>query len=373
MAEIQHSYQKTVNELDIGYLLGKSIFHLSSGEKQKVAIASVKTAGVQTYVLDEPSANLDGIGTEQLRQSLAALKADGHTIIVSEHKLHYLKNLCDRVLVLEQGAITADLSGDDFRAQPAAWFEERGLRQIDLDAIRPTPIHYATSKNSSIQAEALSFAYPGSKALWDGVSFKFHAKDIVGIVGGNGVGKSTLIRVLMGLHKPKSGKVYINGKYASKQKRQKQSFYVMQDVDYQLFAPTVLEEMLTEHERVPVEVQNAKDILAAFGLSDFLHVHPSQLSGGQKQRISIALALMSNANFIYLDEPTSGLDARNMRKAQQAIRQLADAGRCVFVITHDYEFATDTFTSLLVLSSQKVIRFDTDSYRPERLKEYFTL
>jgi len=374
MQEIQRSYQKTVDDFELYSLLNKSIFHLSSGEKQKIAIASVKTAGVSTYVLDEPSANLDQEGTEQLRQVLAALKNQGHTIIISEHKLYYLKDLADRILVLEQGEIVHTLTGREFRSMPSTWFTDNGLRQINLDSIMPAPVTVKSpTDGGEIRAEGLSFGYSGSKTLWKNVSFECRAGDIVGIVGKNGTGKSTLIRVLMGLEKTGVGKVYLNGKYASKKQRQKQSFYVMQDVDYQLFAPTVLEEMLSGHDKNTATEQKAKEILNEFDLSGFLAVHPSQLSGGQKQRLSIALALMSKKPFIFLDEPTSGLDAFNMKKVQQAIRRLAASGACVFVITHDYEFAADVFTSLLVMKENTVTYFNSDTYQSEHSQQYFNL
>lgn len=373
MGEIQKNFQQAVEELEISNLLGKSIFHLSSGEKQKVAIASVKTAGVFTYVLDEPSANLDCEGTVQLQKVLAALKAKGHTIIVSEHKLHYLKDLADRVLVLKAGQIDGSISGSEFRIKPPSWFSGNSLRQINHGSIISAPYAIAAREDGKkLRAEDLAFCYPGSKLLWNSASFLCGSGDIVGVVGKNGVGKSTLIRVLMGLEKPKSGKVYINEQYASKQKRQKQSFYVMQDVDYQLFAPTVLEEMLSGRDGTDADERKAKAILGDFGLGDYLNVHPSQLSGGQKQRLAIALALISRTPFIFLDEPTSGLDADNMRKTQSAIRQLAESGCCIFVITHDYEFAVNTFTSLLVLKEGTIAHFDSGTYQSDLLQQYFT-
>lgn len=92
---IQDRFRNTVKQLNISNLLKKSIFELSSGEKQKVAIASIYTANVQIYVLDEPSANLDWEGTKQLKKLLGQLKEQGCTIIISEHKLYYLKDLAE--------------------------------------------------------------------------------------------------------------------------------------------------------------------------------------------------------------------------------------------------------------------------------------
>ena len=91
--------------------------------------------------------------------------------------------------------------------------------------------------------------FPAIPSDWKDVSFECQSGDIVGIVGKNGTGKSSLIRVLMGLEKPKSGKISIAGKYASKQQRRHKSFYVMQDVDYQFFAGSVISEMVTGFEK----------------------------------------------------------------------------------------------------------------------------
>ena len=95
-----------MKQLNISNLLKKSIFELSSGEKQKVAIASIYTANVQIYVLDEPSANLDWEGTKQLKKAVRAIKGTGLHNHHSEHKLYYLKDLADRVVILKDGRST---------------------------------------------------------------------------------------------------------------------------------------------------------------------------------------------------------------------------------------------------------------------------
>ena len=105
----------------------------------------------------------------------------------------------------------------------------------------------------SIKLEHVTYTYsPGTAyeihALKD-VSLEIPQGQFVGIIGHTGSGKSTLIRVLMGLEKPNGGKINLCGKYASRQQRRKKSFYVMQDVDYQFFAGSVLEEMLSGHEK----------------------------------------------------------------------------------------------------------------------------
>lgn len=374
MKFIQEQYENAVVSLHIENLLDKSIFDLSSGEKQKVAIASVYTAGVEIYVLDEPSANLDSEGAEQLRQALQTLKTQGKTIIISEHKLYYLRGLADRVLVMKNGKIEKVIHGKDFDMKSSEWFKDNNLRKIDLMQIVPNAFPNVNHGNYSIRAVDLSFGYSGKKLLWHDASFEAHGGEIVGIIGKNGAGKSTLIRILMGLEKTKTGKIYLNGQYAGKQQRRKKSFYVMQDVDYQLFSPTVLDEMLMGTKRTNMDEEKAMEILTQFGLEEYARNHPTALSGGQKQRLSIALAMMQQLPFLYLDEPTSGLDAGNMMKVLEAAKKMANAGSCLFVVTHDYEFAAQLFTSVLLLQEDGTVKYiPPNDYNPQKLGGYFQI
>lgn len=373
---LQNNYRKSVTELKIEHLIGKKIFDLSSGEKQSVALASVYAADVKVYVLDEPSANLDFASTKQLQNVLEALKAAGHTIIISEHKLYYLKDIADRFVILKNGKIMETLSSNELNSKKPEWFEVTGIRQPDLTKITGTPVAIPSSENNfhSLKAENLSFGYNRRNILWHDVSFSCKSGDIVGIVGKNGVGKSTLLKVLMGLKKQHSGKIFIDNAKASRSKRQNHSFYVMQDVDYQLFSGSVLQEMLLGHEKERDGPKNAKAILNKFHLGQYENVHPGTLSGGQKQRLSIALSCMSDSSLLFLDEPTSGLDYENMKLVRNEIMKQASHNKIIFVITHDYEFASSLFTSLLVINEDQTITSITpEQYQPELLSTIFKM
>lgn len=362
-----------VDSFQIKKLFDKSIFDLSSGEKQKVAIASAYTAGVHIFVLDEPSANLDDVGTMQLLDVLKRLKAQGNTILISEHKIYYMQKLVDRVIFMENGRIADDMPGSSFVQMPVKWFTQHKMRQIELSSITPNCPHMEPHQNDvNLEVQQLSFYYQRNKPLWEHANFSVSGGDIVGVIGKNGVGKSTLIRVLMGLEKPKSGKILIHHTVTTKKRRRECSFYVMQDVDYQLFAPSLMEEMLLGTENTPEDTKKASELLAYFGLSDYQDCHPSQLSGGQKQRLSIAMAYMSTADFFFMDEPTSGLDGDNMHLVSSAICDLARRGHCVFVITHDYEFAAQTFRSLLLIKENgEIYRIEPTQYTPDTLYQNF--
>lgn len=208
--------------------------------------------------------------------------------------------------------------------------QEHSLRQIDLrHANLFHHAQYTARHGFEIQADGLSFCYNKFQPLWANVSFTVAGGDVVGVIRKNGAGKSTLIRVLMGLEKQQHGNIRLDNKRASPRQRRRDSFYVMQDVDYQLIAATVLEEMLLGTSGNEQDKKQALNILQKFGLTSYAAAHPSQLSGGQKQRLSIALAYMSNAKIIFMDEPTSGLDAENMELVSDAITELAMKGCCL--------------------------------------------
>lgn len=370
--EMQKKYRDSVRFFGLKKLLDHSIFELSSGEKQKLAVAAAYTAGVKLFVLDEPSANMDAVGTEQLRSTIEKLKKEGYTVVVSEHKLYYLKNLADRVILLKDGKIAEEISGEEFAKKPTVWFKENGLRRLELAAVKSEkPKWESWSRDTIFRAENLSFWYNRKSPLWENVSFEAKRGDIIGVLGANGAGKSTLFRVLMGLEKPKKGQIFLNDKNAGKKDRRKISSYVMQDVDYQLFASTVLEEMLLESKGDEADRKKAVDILTYFGLEKCKDKHPSRISGGQKQRLSIAMAYMRHTDILFLDEPTSGLDGRNMKLVCDAIKKLAEKGCLVFIITHDYEFAAKTLRSLIVLKEHAAVRISEEAYKPEELYKYY--
>lgn len=172
---------------------------------------------------------------------------------------------------------------------------------------------------------------------------------MIGIVGENGIGKSTLARLCVGLEQPQRGDILLDGKKSGKRKRIRKSYYVMQDADYQLFSDSVLGELTIGREGEAAANEAARQILDRLGILAHADRHPGSLSGGEKQRVTIAVALMKNSEMILFDEPTSGLDGRNMRRVSRLLRDLAQQGKTVLVISHDGEFLLETCDRLLHL------------------------
>ncbi len=337
--------KRAINDLKIERLLGKSVFELSSGEKQLVAIASVYARQPQIIVLDEPSANLDNNSVDMLRDRLAILKKQGHTIVVSEHRTHYLKDLCDRVVIINNGEIMRKMSGDEFRALSNADLNAMGLRSLNLGKIDRKNKHFEGAE-LTLELENIRFNYKKSDDLFRNLSLKLHKNEILGIVGENGKGKTTLLEIICGLRKQTVGEIRINGKKYKAKDRIKNTYFVMQDSDYQLFTESVENEIYLGSKKDPNYEEKGIEILKIMGLYDYIKRHPASLSGGQKQRLSIALSYMKDADIICFDEPTSGLDYKSMINVSNLLKSLANQGKAIVVITHDYEFLANCCTSI---------------------------
>lgn len=343
--EIRRRLKQTVQDLKLEKLLGKSIFALSGGEKQKIAFASIYALSPAVYVLDEPSANLDIQAIKELRAWLKLLKHQGKTIVVAEHRLYYLKDIVDRVVYLEQGRMADEYTGAAFLQLGSEERRAKGLRAMDLTD-KWLPDATAGPGKPALEIRGLAMAYDKTTIMKDIHITAAHG-EIIGVIGHNGAGKSTFCRTLCGLHQERSGGFFWQGLPVNSRQRLKLSYMVMQDVNYQLFAETVEEECSLGNNN-PEECM-VEEVLKRLSLYEYRQRHPMSLSGGQKQRTAVAVSQLGNKKIIIFDEPTSGLDFGGMQQVSDLIRELAAAGKVIFVVTHDYE--------LLASTCSRVVRF----------------
>ena len=346
--EIQKRINKTVADIHIEKLLNRSIFNLSGGEKQKIACAGVSAMQPELIVLDEPTSNLDLDAINELREIIASWKAQGKTIVIAEHRLGWLSGLCDRVLLMESGRIEKEYTGTEFFSLRDAQLNEIGLR-----AISPKKNYlesktglfqitdYASTK--TIRLEKFRYSYGKETALQiDQLDIPKGA--MIAVVGHNGAGKSTLTKCLCGLQKKFRGTVIMDGKRMKSKDMRRCSYMVMQDVNHQLFAETVLEEVMLGAD------ENAEDkalqLLEKLNILAYKDRHPMSLSGGQKQRTAIASSLLAGKRLLVFDEPTSGLDFKSMVCTAELLRSLAQ-DITVLIVTHDMELIERCCTHIL--------------------------
>lgn len=371
--EILKRKKNVITELNLRDLMNRSLFELSGGEKQKIACGSVAALLPHIILLDEPSSNLDWSAIRDLRKIIKLWKNQGKTIIISEHRLWYLKDIIDRVLYLEQGEIVHEWTQERFAAlsdsELASYelrplnLEERYIQAFsgdmvitdkDIDKISDKKEILGELQKKRIVIKDLYFTYTPKKYLFfkkrlspvdaDSCTLRIpflSAKlgEIIGIIGNNGSGKSTFLRCLCGLEKTCTGTVSIDGKIYTRKNLTKNCYMVMQDVNHQLFTDSVITEVMLSMEH-PDE-KKAEKILASLDLLQYKDKHPMALSGGQKQRVAIASAMAADAVMLLFDEPTSGLDYRHMKEVSALLKELAKKGKTIFVATHDPELAAE--------------------------------
>ena len=211
---------------------------------------------------------------------------------------------------------------------------DMGLRSIRSDEIKipectfMQPDPFLAVRHLSVKRNKQSILHDFSLSANNG--------DIIGIVGKNGSGKSTFCNSLCGLLPTVGGEVIFRSRKLSRRARIRQFGMVMQDVNHQLFSDSVKNECLSANPNATDhEIEN---LLNSFDLLDCIDRHPLTLSGGQRQRLAICQAIMGNKKFLIFDEPTSGLDFRHMCQVTEWLKQLAQHGYILFVVTHDYEF-----------------------------------
>ena len=347
--EILSRVDEAARELNIEKLLGRSIFELSGGEKQKISCASVSALRPEVMVLDEPTSNLDVHTIEELKQTLLGWKAEGKTIVIAEHRLSWLRNLCDRVICMKDGQVAFDLSMQAFAQYSTEQLHQMGLRSLRDEKI--APVQNSVPETETMQLQNFCFSYDGTPVL-NIPHLSLPLDGIIALVGPNGAGKSTFSRCLCGLEKKFKGQVKINGQLWKNRQLLKNCYMVMQDVNHQLFCETVADEV-----QLGMRSENSSDVERVLKMLDLSHLrerHPMSLSGGQKQRVAIASAILAGKEILIFDEPTSGLDFRHMEQTAALLSSLK-GNQTVLIVTHDPELIQRCCDHIVCIENGTVI------------------
>jgi len=340
--EMENRMDDMLKLFPIKHLLGRSIFDLSGGEKQILCVAACYISGCKIIVLDEPSSNLDDKYIDILKEMMQILKNKGITLIIAEHRIYYLTDLADRIILVRKGELFKELTKDELLNAE----RQLGLRSVIKTALK------AQNKpvGNDLNVKKLEYNFKdGSELKIDDISFGLG--NIYGITGKNGCGKSTFIRVMTGLDDKGKSEIIFNGKTLKKKDRLKNSSLVMQDVNHQLFTDSVEEEIKLGVKDLSQD--RLDKVLYGLELTELKDRHPMSLSGGQKQRVAIASVLCKNSRFIFFDEPTSGMDYKNMIRISKLIKEMSTKDNIIFIVSHDNEFLNETADSILCLEEFK--------------------
>ena len=354
--------------------------HLSGGQKQILALASVMVMKPQILILDEPTSMLDPIAAGEFLQTLKKINNEfGTTIILSEHRTEEVFAISDRIAVMEKGGIIAfdtperigkvlkNAKSDMFCAMPVPvrvfesvnalgnspvtirdgrrWlsdYAEKNAVKRSIEADRKPQAEKAAIK----VCEAFYRYEKGETDIIKNLNLTVYDGEIFAIFGGNAAGKTTALSLISGINKPQRGKIFINGKSIS----EIPSLYngllgVLPQDPQSLFAKnTVFAELMEmTDKKLPQPEREAAvcDILRLCRLSDAAKSHPYDLSGGEQQRAALAMILLKRPQIVLMDEPTKGMDAGFKQIFAQILRDLKRGGATILLVSHDLEFCAE--------------------------------
>ena len=364
--EILQRVDETLDYLDISDLSDRETFHLSGGEKQKVALAGVLTMRPSILLLDEPLASLDPASAQEALALFRRLADEGVSIILVEHRVEDALSIHpDRVLFMQEGSITYCGSPDglaevvDYRQvkMPAPIVIQRAVNDPP-----PTfePVIKPDGREPLVTFEDVSFGYGDGPTVIHDVNLTIRRGDVIAILGPNGAGKTTLVKHAIGLLKPRQGRVVIEGRDTSELSVAQIAHtlgYVFQSPSHMLFAPTVREELafgpsnLGYDEGTIVEgVARAIEIVNLEGQEEY---PPLALSFGQQKRVSIAAILAMRSRILVMDEPTAGQDYWNYMAFMDSILQMQGFESILF-ITHDLDLAICYASRIILLHEGRI-------------------
>jgi len=369
--EIVQRVDEALNFLKISHLRDRETFNLSGGEKQKVALAGVLAMRPSILLLDEPLASLDPASAQDTLDTVRQLADEGMTVLIVEHRVEDVMRIKpERVMFISEGEIRylGNLSGlskvVNYREVklPAPEIVERAKQDQPPAEITILP-GVANSKSGSealVRFENVSFGYEANVEVLHGLDLEIKRGDVIAVLGPNGSGKTTFVKHAIGLLKPKSGRVLVDGrdtKDASVAQIASTLGYVFQSPSHMLFAPTVREELAfgptnLKHSKKQIE-QEVQEALRIVNLSEMEQDPPLALSFGQQKRVSIAAILAMQSRILVMDEPTAGQDYQNYMNFMDSILQLPGFEAILF-ITHDVDLAVIYANRVLMIADGRL-------------------
>jgi len=339
--EVAARVEQCLAFVGITHLAERTTTTLSGGEKQRLAIASILAMAPETILLDEPTANLDPEGAQAVFNLLRELRdQEGRTLIVVEHRLAPLLPLSPRVLVMNKGGIVTRRATRQHEDLVALGLRANWLR-ADWDLDLPAP--GKRGEIAPLRVEDLTFGYDGTPLL-DRLSITVEPGEILGIIGPNGGGKTTLLRLIAGLEKPIAGRIVRN--------RESVLGYLFQHPHQQIFERTVRGEFAIEG---VISDESLRRSLDAANLSGLGSVAPLSLSLGEQRRLTLATTLVRDPDLLLLDEPFIGQDRANVAWIIAKILAARAKGAVTLLVSHDIPLVNSLCDRLLYLGAESII------------------
>ena len=362
----------------------RDVSQLSGGQKQLLNLASIMAMQPKVLVLDEPTSQLDPIAASEFLRTVQKINRDlGTTVILSEHRLEEAFTMADKVMVMDKGKVLAydeprkigkmlAGKGDDdrhpmFYGLPAMmkiyqsadegddspltiregrlWIDEKvkdayreGVPEDGADGGRSAESTEPGSGSGepAVVVKDLWFRYDKkSQDVLRDLNLTIDKGQLFCVLGGNGVGKSTTLKVISGILKQQRGKVTVNGTLAMLPQNPQALFTEISVEDEMMEA---LHDLKKPDE---VKVEKALAMLDTMEITHLRKSHPYDLSGGEQQRLALGKVLLLDPEIILLDEATKGLDPFFKISLARVLKKLVDAGKTLFMVSHDIEFCAE--------------------------------
>ncbi len=361
------------------------VTQLSGGQKQLLNLASIMVMNPDILILDEPTSQLDPIAATDFLQTLGRINKElGTTILICEHRLEDVIPMANRLLIMDKGSLIADsspvgtfdilrkmhhlmlhsmptpmqvwnalnwetpcpLTVSDGRNDLTAFAEANALKAV------PDRPYIPTDKEPVMVLDEVWFRYEkDAPNILKGVNLQAYPGELLCILGGNGTGKSTMMKILSGSHKPFRGKVTIADKKVSALPQNPQMLLVKKNLREELLS------VFPGKKLGEVEAQ-IQEMVALCRLDGLLDRHPYDLSGGEQQRAALAKVLLQKPEILLLDEPTKGLDNDFKRVFATIMRELTAKGVCIILISHDVEFCAQYATRCGLFFDGSIVTMD---------------
>jgi energy-coupling factor transport system ATP-binding protein len=375
--------------------------NLSGGEKQKVALAAVLAMQPRVLILDEPTSQLDPVAAGKFFDLIERLNREmGHTVILIEQRLERCFHLADRLALMEQGEIRRVGPPDEvarwevkqsfpFIPPVAKFFASLDTPFIPLtvkdgrkelkslfsrppasgnDRIGPSCAPavmtwktqpYRQPCREKVEVQDVWFTYRNGTEALKGVNLRIAEGEFVAVLGENAAGKSTLLKLMVGLLKPGRGRVALLGtdtRSVSPAAFARRIGYLSQNPNDYLFQDTVEGELRFTLSNLGLEDNGAIDtLLEKLELTTHRDANPRDLSSGERQRAALASVLAAQPEFVVLDEPTRGIDCRLKEMLGEFLRALSKEGVGVVVATHDVEFTAEYAGRVITMFDGRIV------------------
>lgn len=389
--EIHKRVEYALSLLDISQYKDRNPFDLSGGQMQRVAIASILAMKPEIIVLDEPTSQLDPQGSEEVFKAVNALTSSGITVIMVEHKMEKIAAYSDRVMLLNKGQLIAFDKPEkifsmenlkEFGVEAPAFTrickalnirdEATGFYPITLEGAKELLKSYEKSPKLSgsilniedeeiIRVDNLSFSYSEDKPILKQMNISFDRRTTA-IIGQNGAGKTTFVKLIKGLLKPINGSIYYGGKDIASETVAMLAGkigFVFQNPNDQIFKNKVIDEVMFGPLNIGMTPKMAQEksmkALERLGLKGMINENPYDLGLSERKLVAIASILAMDTRVIILDEPTIAQDYNGKEIIKGLIKELREEGRLVITIIHDMDFVGEAFERAVVFAEGKIL------------------